>query len=75
MMGVGLLLNNYWLRSEDFMKVLTKYFFSSIWSPSVLLLLHSILGRFAYREVSYLIYYNMMISILSLPLMTWLLLY
>lgn len=56
-------------------QVVTQYFLSSLWSPSSYLLLFAIDHQFAYREIAYIIYYDMMLGLLSMPLMTWLFVY
>lgn len=52
-----------------------QYFLSSIWTPSTYLLLIAIDNRFAYREAAYIIYYDTLIGLVSMPLITWLCIY
>lgn len=44
---------------------------SSSWPPDVILLLYSVDLSFAYKEVAYFIYYDWVVSLLSLPLLMW----
>lgn len=61
-------------RSES-LQVLIQYFLSSIWGPSTYLLVMAVNNEFAYREIAYIIYYDTLIGLISLPLITWLCIY
>ena len=74
-LAAGHLANKCFLQSATFEAVLGKYFLSSLWPSPLLLLLPAVLEKFAFREVAYLLYYDLLLSAMTMPLMTWLFYY